>query len=132
MRISDWSSDVCSSDLFGHEDRGAAASLRPVQPAQRAHEGDRLARLHAGIKTALLGQIADAVAHGLRLVAAQQAAGAGVGVDDAQHHAQHSRLARAIGTEQAVDAARRPFERDMVGRTNDFKNFGWAWSPAPY
>src|SRR3546814_1539401 len=24
---------------FGHEDRGAAASLRPVQPAQRAHEG---------------------------------------------------------------------------------------------
>src|SRR3546814_1846863 len=39
MRISDWSSDVCSSDLVGVE------SLRPVQqirePSQRCHGGER-------------------------------------------------------------------------------------------
>src|SRR3546814_18675671 len=32
MRISDWSSDVCSSDLLASGDRGIAQLLRPCQP----------------------------------------------------------------------------------------------------
>src|SRR3546814_15074536 len=32
MRISDWSSDVCSSDLGGHRCRRARARRRPHQP----------------------------------------------------------------------------------------------------
>src|SRR3546814_16791608 len=52
---------------LGHEDRGAATAFGPIEPAQRAHEGDRLARLHAGIEAAVLGQIAEAVADALGL-----------------------------------------------------------------
>ena len=89
---------------FGHEGRGAAAAFAPVEPAQRAHESNRLARLHAGIESPFFGQIADAVAHRLRLVAAEQAARPFVGIDDAQRHAQAGGLARAIGTENAIDA----------------------------
>src|SRR3546814_12519092 len=36
MRISDWSSDVCSSDLYSHACRAAAALRLPPQPASRS------------------------------------------------------------------------------------------------
>ena len=41
---------------------GAAAAFGERQAAQRAHEGDRLARLHRRIEAALLGQVADLAA----------------------------------------------------------------------
>src|SRR3546814_17144609 len=36
MRISDWSSDVCSSDLTGDWDRGACSRGEPGMPARHA------------------------------------------------------------------------------------------------
>src|SRR3546814_5753009 len=54
MRISDWSSDVCSSDLVDREAATAQASRRsrptsPVRPPQRPH-GNR--RRHNGSRAA--------------------------------------------------------------------------------
>ena len=82
---------------FGHEDSGTAAAFAPVEPTQGTHECDRLARFHAGVKTALFREIADAVADRLGLVAAQQAADPFAGIDNAQRHAQACRLAGAVG-----------------------------------
>jgi len=110
---------------LGHEGRGASASLRPVEPAQRSHEGDRFARLHAGIEPAFLGQIADAVAHRLRAFA-KDAAGACVGVDNAQCHPQAGGFARAIGAEHAIDAAGWHGEADIVDRLEIAEIFGEA------
>src|SRR3546814_17426052 len=39
MRISDWSSDVCSSDVLRH-DEGAAVRQQYLQRQERADEGD--------------------------------------------------------------------------------------------
>src|SRR5690606_7350307 len=124
--LADFGVDNAFEPEFGHEGRRAAAALRPVEPAQRAHEGDRLARFHAGIEAAFLGQIADAVAHRPGLVAAEQPARAFVGVDDAEHHAQARRLARAIGTEHAIDAARRHPQADPIDRLVIAEIFGEA------
>ena len=55
----------------------SSARRRPSaqrQAAQRAHEGDRLARRHRRIEAALLGQIADLVRRLERAVVAEQAA----------------------------------------------------------
>src|SRR3546814_14384129 len=41
MRISDWSSDVCSSDLYSHACRAAAALRLPPQPASRSRSSSR-------------------------------------------------------------------------------------------
>ena len=95
---------------------GAAAAFGERQAAQRAHEGDRLARMHRRIEPALLGQIAD-LGRGLeRALAAEHAARAARRVDDPEQHAQGRRLARAVGAEQAVDRAGRDGEADAVDR----------------
>src|SRR3546814_5872348 len=49
MRISDWSSDVCYSDLFGHSDRRIAAEGRQRGPKRKAHAqpADQHLRLRA-------------------------------------------------------------------------------------
>src|SRR3546814_18742408 len=44
MRISDWSSDVCSSDLVERLDHPPAVELGA--PQQRGHQGDAIAALH--------------------------------------------------------------------------------------
>src|SRR3546814_2405432 len=47
MRISDWSSDVCSSDLLAREDRVAERQRGTVAVAEIAHGGEAGAqRLH--------------------------------------------------------------------------------------
>src|SRR3546814_19982227 len=78
MRISDWSSDVCSSDLDGARDRlrlaallGAAAGIgaggvyqgddRQAEPLRQAHEALRLAvALRAGHAEVVLHPAVDA------------------------------------------------------------------------
>src|SRR3546814_9042520 len=43
MRISDWSSDVCSSDLRDHRTRDAVGDEhRPFADQRRVHRGDRI------------------------------------------------------------------------------------------
>src|SRR3546814_2454848 len=51
MRISDWSSDVCSSDLLLHQHRelGAVAGLVNVDPTHAAHLGRMLRLVHQHI-----------------------------------------------------------------------------------
>src|SRR3546814_13151080 len=53
MRISDWSSDVCSSDLVGawqsrHRTGRTADDDRPRAPAPVQYPADRIATLYAG------------------------------------------------------------------------------------
>ena len=95
---------------------GAAAALAQRQAAQRAHEGDRVARVHRRIEAALLGQIADLLGGIERALVAEHAARAARRVDDPQQHAQDGGLARAIGSEQAVNAPGRDGEADTVDR----------------
>ncbi len=84
-----------------------AAAFAERQAAQRAHEGDRFARVHRRIKAALLGQIAHLRSRIERLIGAEHPAGPARRVDDAEKDAEQGRLARAVGPEEAVDAARR-------------------------
>ena len=53
---------------------GAAAAFVERQAAQRAHEGDRFARVHRRIEAALLGQIADLARRLERPLVAEHAA----------------------------------------------------------
>src|SRR3546814_7631207 len=59
MRISDWSSDVCSSDLGAHQPSGGRGDLRPARPARAAGgrgdaaRSDSLRRRPAGARPAL-------------------------------------------------------------------------------
>src|SRR3546814_5934325 len=46
MRISDWSSDVCSSDLLGHKDVDGGILLHLIAPAHIDHLARRSAELH--------------------------------------------------------------------------------------
>ena len=95
---------------------GAAAAFGERQAAQRAHEGDRLARVHRRIEAALLGQIADLRRRLERAVVAEHAARSARRVDDPEQHPQGGRLAGAVGAEQAVDRAGRNGEADAVDR----------------
>ena len=85
---------------------GAAAAFAQRQAAQRAHEGDRLARVHRRIEAALLGQIADLRRRIERALVAEHAARSARRVDDPEQHAQGRGLAGAVGAEQAVDRCR--------------------------
>src|SRR3546814_4048027 len=46
MRISDWSSDVCSSDLKAEALKAEVADLKATLPAKEEAERERLAALH--------------------------------------------------------------------------------------
>ncbi len=102
--------------VLGEQFVGAAAPFGERQAAQRAHEGDRLARGHRRVEAALLGQIADRVRRLDRAVVAEHAAAARRRVDDPEQHAQGGGLAGAVGAEQAVDRAGRDREADPVDR----------------
>src|SRR3546814_20497198 len=56
MRISDWSSDVCSSDLLARPTRGAVTHLRALQ----ALDGALAGASHREIATVLFGEAAVA------------------------------------------------------------------------
>jgi hypothetical protein len=81
---------------------------------QLAEEDELLAHGHLAIEPALLRQVADAVEVGARARMAEHADLAPVGADDVHQHPQRGRLARAVGTEQTEDGARRHRERDVV------------------
>ena len=102
--------------MLGKQRIGAAAAFGERQAAQRAHEGDRLARVHRRIEAALLGQIADLRRGIERALAAEHAARSARRVDDPEQHPQGRRLARAVGAEQAVDRAGGDGEADPVDR----------------
>ena len=102
--------------VLGEQGVGAAPAFGQRQAAQRAHEGDRLARMHRRIEAALLGQIADLAARIERPLAAEHAPAAARRIDDPEQHPQRRRLARAVGAEQAVDGAGGDGEADAVDR----------------
>src|SRR3546814_5270130 len=59
MRISDWSSDVCSSDLFGMSDYSLAKNLKVLEGGLRSIEISRDAGVEIGFGTDLMGQLQD-------------------------------------------------------------------------
>src|SRR3546814_20503723 len=71
MRISDWSSDVCSSDLLVDRDE---ADARIAQPRRdRADAGDNIPRGAAAPRCRLEREIVDIIAIRLRRDGAEQA-----------------------------------------------------------
>src|SRR3546814_6181390 len=68
MRSSDWSSDVCSSDLLGEHIGIAVAAVRAFRGVGRVHEDDGAARTHHQIERAIVpeerGDIVDEVRAG--------------------------------------------------------------------
>src|SRR6185369_13752519 len=86
------------------------------QAAERAHEGQRLGGRHGWVETALLGKVADLMGDLERTVMAKQAAMAGAWIDDAEHHPKAGGLARAVGAENAGNAAFGNGEGDPVDR----------------
>src|SRR3546814_5669741 len=83
MRISDWSSDVCSSDLRGREADPAAGRTEALQARQA--EGQQVAALGAGEGVQLVDRHALQVPEHLRrvVVAQQQGEGLRRGHEDA-------------------------------------------------
>ena len=106
--------DQSPSPCSVKQDVSTAATFREGQAAQRAHEGDRVARVHRRIKAALLGQIADLLRCLERAVVAKHSARSARWIDDPEQHPQRRRLAGAVGPEQAVDGAGRNGEADAV------------------
>ena len=94
----------------------ALAPFGERQPAQRAHERDRLVGLHRGVEAAFLGEVADRAGDGLRVGVAEHASLARVGLDDADQHPERGGLAGAVGAEDAVDRALGHREVDPVDR----------------
>src|SRR3546814_20168319 len=52
MRISDWSSDVCSSDLFGDLHRHHQLMVNPLSPRRHDGRGERIGFLRS-LRTAI-------------------------------------------------------------------------------
>src|SRR3546814_5156072 len=91
MRISDWSSDVCSSDLgaaaAGEIQAALALALRRVAPG----EISRCLLVVAGQR--LVGRVGDTVAQRLQVEHAEQrVAAADVGIEEAQRPARLDRF----------------------------------------
>src|SRR3546814_4278771 len=89
MRISDWSSDVCSSDLGAHADRRLVT-------AERAADGDHRAiadrTLVADRKRVFAALVTDADAHAIL----------GADTGGAGGHVEHGRAHRALLVDAAV------------------------------
>src|SRR3546814_14809457 len=103
MRISDWSSDVCSSDLMPAAQRGdhcgLAARLQPLDTLAQGHDFARIfvAELPGGIVPSLaLGHRDVGAADAAALHAQQDFAGAGLGIGQSLDR-DRSAAARKIG-----------------------------------
>src|SRR3546814_7501894 len=65
MRISDWSSDVCSSDLYASVSRGYKSGTSPVNAASKARQNapvvqERLTAYELGLKATLADRLLQA------------------------------------------------------------------------
>src|SRR3546814_11425487 len=73
MRISDWSSDVCSSDLGEHRVERLRSGIGDGDAAHRHH---RLRRLERGVGDPLFGEIIEQAAAGIVLLLCERAVAA--------------------------------------------------------
>src|SRR3546814_721943 len=103
MRISDWSSDVCSSDLVAGGGDGAGGA-------------DVEAARGAGLAAARMGADLAAVLHVARLVELADEVG------DLEERALHRRRVAGIGAEVAVALLRRREQRLAAGEVEDRKS----------
>src|SRR3546814_17281804 len=65
MRISDWSSDVCSSDLYASVSRGYKSGTSPVNAASKARQNapvvqEKLTAYELGVKATLADRLLQA------------------------------------------------------------------------
>src|SRR3546814_8253742 len=105
MRISDWSSDVCSSDL-GHVGNQHVAGLHRVHILERTH--------HAGHAAADL--LADRAAFGHHFAALRQVVALDLGGVAARHHRLRARLQ---DVELAGGAVLAPFDVHRAPRSEE-------------
>ena len=92
----------------------SAGSLRLGQPFERGEIFQRRRQLLIAIEAALLGHVADPAFLVLGHGAAEEPDLAAVGAEDVEHHADRSRLARAVGAEETEDLTREDLERNFV------------------
>src|SRR3546814_9432741 len=113
MRISDWSSDVCSSDLTGDWDRGACSRGEPGMPARHeilpqeplGDDGQRLAPfLDAQLPPGAVHVLGDMDQHGLLagVAAAPRRAFAGIAARPLRSEEHTSELQSLMGISYAV------------------------------
>ena len=95
---------------------GAGAGQGSPDAADLAEEDELVEDLHLLVDAALLGQVADPAAAVEVGWAAEELHGAAVGQQDAHHHADRGRLARAVGAQQAVDRAGLDLQVEVVDR----------------
>ena len=102
--------------VFGEQGVGATTTLREREAAERAHEGDRVARMHGRIEAAFLGEVSDLGSRLERALAAEHQPRPAGRVDDAEKHSEGGRLACAVGTEEAEDRAGGNAKADAIHR----------------
>ena len=83
-------------------------------PLDLRQEQELVEDAHLPVQAALLGEVADPIAHRGRVLGAQQLDDSGVGQEDPVDHAQRRGLPRAVAAEQARDRAARDGERQPV------------------
>jgi hypothetical protein len=86
------------------------------EPVQLAEEDELIQDVHLFVEAALLGQVADAAQHGAGEGAVEERDGAGVGHGDADHHADGTGFAGAVGAEQAEHGAGLDGEGEVLHR----------------
>src|SRR3546814_17110894 len=111
MRISDWSSDVCSSDLFlGRGDAGLGNAAQHLEEMTLvATDGVE----HGAPAQAFTGQLDDALRHLLQLLAAE------AGLErEARHVADRQRVVEGKSVSVRVDPGGRRFLQTTTTKTN--------------
>src|SRR3546814_17372211 len=101
MRISDWSSDVCSSDLLDHRRvpaPGLVQRLRPFRPERALQPGGRLAGLALRSLAAVAVPLSLSVRMRLQPAAGHDAAEAQVHGERAEEQARHQAQADGYRT----------------------------------
>ena len=81
----------------------AHAPVLERQPAQCAHEGNRLNRLHRRIEPAFFGQIADRIVSTVAMIATHHDNSPRIRTKDSQDHAYCRRLARTVWPDKSID-----------------------------
>src|SRR3546814_6897882 len=97
MRISDWSSDVCSSDLRGHRPDRPVGRAPPDHRRRRAGARSRVRRARAGAHGGEQGRAARgrAARHGRQEPRRGSARRVGGGIDEALRHRRRPGAARS-------------------------------------
>ena len=106
-------SAVADSPRRASHESASRARRRGARPSARRSSGAAADR-HLLVEAALLGQVADAVVRRDRTAVAENVDRAAVRQQDVHDHPQRRRLARAVGSDEAVDHAFGHLQRQRI------------------